>query len=660
MVRLLIPESFSVARCAGCVLRLGTLLVLLLGCGSARALDVRLLIDISDSMDRADPDGRRQDAIRSVIDVLPDGSTAGVWSFGQRVNRLIPHATVDELWRTQARARASALESVALYSAIDAALAEATWDRGDATTPRHVILVSDGELEIAADAERNRAAEQALLNELLPELVAANVRVHAIDLAAGGNSNLLRLLADETGGRTITLRDPASLVASLTSVLGAIDDRDEIPVRPVFRASRASPQEPPVEAQEKVQQGPSVAAAKGSFVIDAGVGSMTLIAFKPQQAQFEVTDPNGQRFDRTRIPPGSRWHVGVDYEVLTLEEPATGRWLVNADGTQRVFVYGDLELSLNEPPPVFAPSDLHALDVLLRDRRSGQAVPARFARLLSWNARIEARSRRPRSVIELDAAGAATLYLSDIGAVDEGQLVVGVTGRTFERVIRHDFTVAHPLRADLVPGDGEDVPTRLWLAVDQPGLDLRTLRPMAAIRKPPGSPRWEPFVSEPGGLWSLPIEGIKGRREVTIDLTGRYYQGGDFSYRVGPIRMKLPIEGPQRLVFDAEGRLRRETVERASLATRDVVSDATDAATSSPAAAEGPVVLSADDPPPAARPAPAQIPLWFAGLGVVIAFGLAGLLWWLLGRRTIAVPMPWGGEALEAGEERLDGAVQPA
>ena len=50
--------------------------------------DVRIIVDISGSMKDTDPDNLRQPAVRLLARLLPEGASAGVWTFGQYVNML--------------------------------------------------------------------------------------------------------------------------------------------------------------------------------------------------------------------------------------------------------------------------------------------------------------------------------------------------------------------------------------------------------------------------------------------------------------------------------------------------------------------------------------------------------------------------------------------
>lgn len=61
--------------------------------------DVRLLIDISGSMKDSDPDNLRAPALDLIVRLLPEGSKAGVWSFGHEVQLLVEHRVIDDAWR---------------------------------------------------------------------------------------------------------------------------------------------------------------------------------------------------------------------------------------------------------------------------------------------------------------------------------------------------------------------------------------------------------------------------------------------------------------------------------------------------------------------------------------------------------------------------------
>ena len=91
--------------------------------------DVRVLIDISGSMKKTDPHNLRKPAMELLVQLMPDGSQAGIWTFGQAVNLLVPHRPVDDNWITTAASKTVGITSVALYTNIGEALEQSTYDR---------------------------------------------------------------------------------------------------------------------------------------------------------------------------------------------------------------------------------------------------------------------------------------------------------------------------------------------------------------------------------------------------------------------------------------------------------------------------------------------------------------------------------------------------
>ena len=66
---------------------------------ASQNLDVRLLIDVSGSMQANDPENLRVPAVRLVAEVMPRGATSGMWTFNERVEPLVPTAIVDDEWK---------------------------------------------------------------------------------------------------------------------------------------------------------------------------------------------------------------------------------------------------------------------------------------------------------------------------------------------------------------------------------------------------------------------------------------------------------------------------------------------------------------------------------------------------------------------------------
>lgn len=135
--------------------------------------DVRIIVDISGSMKETDPENLRQPAVRLLARLLPEGASAGVWTFGQYVNMLVPHQEVTDTWRDMAIQRSAQINSVALRTNLGAAIETASDDYftdGD-LGQTHFILLTDGKVDISDDAAANTAEEKRILDRIVADLI---------------------------------------------------------------------------------------------------------------------------------------------------------------------------------------------------------------------------------------------------------------------------------------------------------------------------------------------------------------------------------------------------------------------------------------------------------------------------------------------------------
>jgi Mg-chelatase subunit ChlD len=164
--------------------------------------DVRLLIDISGSMKDSDPENLRAPALDLIVRLLPEGSKAGVWSFGHEVELLVEHRVVDSSWRKNAAQAVAEIDNSGLLTNIPAALEAALYDfdRLDPTYRTSIILLTDGKVDISESPMTNAIAARLLLATQAPALGAAGIPVHTIALSDEADWAFLTSLAKATGG----------------------------------------------------------------------------------------------------------------------------------------------------------------------------------------------------------------------------------------------------------------------------------------------------------------------------------------------------------------------------------------------------------------------------------------------------------------------------
>lgn len=653
-------------------------LLLLLACSTVlpmavAAADTRIVVDISGSMAKTDPERLLIPSVEALIELLPDGQPASIWTFGSQVNRLMDHEPVTDLWRAQAQIKARALPAVGLRTALPAALEAASWDRAGVRRQRDLILLTDGRLDLGPSAADNAAARDQLLQSLVPELAGAGIRLHALALSDLGDLALLQALTAATGGQFQPVRDLATLPEQLADLMARVRGIDELP-RPAApslpapspgaqAAAGASPAGP--KAAEEPTQVLSVTnppARPSAFRVEPNLAELTLFVEPTQASSGEGTiaqleSPAGDRYDQFRVPPGARWHVAGPREVITLREPQAGEWTLTGGRALRLYSYGELRLALLDQPSRLAPGLVHALTFTLEDQRTGAPVSPALARLIAFGAEVEADEGRATATVERSVDGLLQVMVANLDGVERGELILSATGPTFERELRHRFEVAHPLRVELQPpsqaSDGaisESSAGLLWAALNQPGVDSQAMTIAAGIAQPPAARRWYPLRREAAGLWQLVLPSeLAGEVELEVDVRAKYLNGGEFSYRTTPLRTVLPVTEARRLSFTDSGQVdavpapmpaSAPATTPAQTAPRDLLTDsdtgagAPDSVPADEGAPSAVVIGSTvpeglETPPDGSEDTP-KLPLWFAGAAMTIPLLLLGLLLWRL------------------------------
>ena len=164
--------------------------------------DVRIVIDVSGSMVDTDPHNLRVPALRMLNGMIPTGAQAGVWTFGRYTNMEVEWGKVDERWRELADQGAAKIHSRGQFTDIERALQRATygWNKADPNSRRNLILLTDGQVDIAKDQSKNDKSRDKILNQLVPELAANGVTLHSIALSSQADEALLKQMARSTSG----------------------------------------------------------------------------------------------------------------------------------------------------------------------------------------------------------------------------------------------------------------------------------------------------------------------------------------------------------------------------------------------------------------------------------------------------------------------------
>jgi len=282
--------------------------------------DVRVVIDISGSMKKNDPQNLRRPALRLLVGLMPGGSRAGVWTFGQYVNMQVPLGHVNDAWKAQARSRAEQIHSRGLFTNIEEALHRATKDwTGDPTRfRRDVILLTDGMVDVSKNSEENKASRKRILSTILPRLKKLGARIHTIALSERADHDLMRKLSTATDGWYEQVNSADRLQRVFLRIFEEVAKPDTVPLK------------------------------DNKFRIDSSVNEATLLIFKRDGGgqPTKIISPSGKIFDINNAPKSISWHQDEGYDLLTITKPEPGEWRIQAeiDPDNRVMIVTDLRM----------------------------------------------------------------------------------------------------------------------------------------------------------------------------------------------------------------------------------------------------------------------------------------------------------------------------
>lgn len=491
----------------------------------AEAPDVRLVIDVSGSMKRNDPNNLRQPAVDLLVRLLPENSKAGVWTFGKFVNMLVPHGQVDDPWRELAKARAHDINSVGLFTNIGEALERAAFDRdAPRAGPTSIILLTDGMVDIDKSPEKNTAEWRRIVDEIVPELKLAGYKVHTIALSDKADKDLMQRLAMATDGVSEVVDNPDDLLKAFLNAFDLAAPAQQVPLM------------------------------ENRFVVDSSVEEFTALIFRQITAeQTELIGPDDQVIRQGALPEDVNWHRTEQYDLITVAQPLEGEWRIKAEVAPdtRVTIVSDLHLRVRNLPVNIFLDGVETLDFVLQEDGETIARPE-FLNLLE--SRVSMQRVAPNAAksdsLEADAWRfdfAATdtpedgLYWVELPAfaqLGEYQLTLEVDGKTFQRGFRHRFIVREPFTAELSEAIADTGVLQPFLIVRAQGDNIlpRQTQMVASVVNPNRRKAVKPLVLTELDMWRAALElDLPGTYTITVEITGVDKKGNNFEYSLAPL-----------------------------------------------------------------------------------------------------------------------------
>lgn len=578
---------------------------------SESANDVRVLIDISGSMKRNDPNNLRAPALRLLTGLLPNGARAGVWIYGQQVNMLVPHGTVDARWKDHAQQAAAKIGSTGLFTNIEDALLKAgqDWRSADPAAQRSLIMLTDGLVDISKDPALNTASRDRIVNEILPRLRDAGVKIHTIALSKDADHALLRQLAAASDGW-----------------YEKVDNADDL--QRVF-----------LRMFEKATKPDTLPIKDNTVQVDASIEEMTLLVFREPGKSIELLTPADKIHSAAAPPASARWYSDTGYDLITLSKPEPGAWRIRGtqDSDNRVMVVTNLKvratglpnnLSIDAAPYYFV--QLTQDGTVINQQKFLELVKISLRRQDPQGKQIESPLLDDGQAPDI-SAGDGTFSYRFGNTMNEGrhELVLLVDGTTFKREQRQVINVySQPAAAGVSPhpaGGGRYVLT----VIPHAGLiDTQTMQVTAVVTGPDGNTAETALAQNGPAEWrrEITVDDGAGRSRVEFTVQGMRPDGK-------PITEKLDM-----ISFGADG------VEVVPPPAAPVAEPAAEPAAEAPPAAE--TVTADGHAEPAAETQPAEPVDWFAVAwqtllinAVLIAVGFFAYKRWRRTQRPPAVSL---------------------
>lgn len=386
--------------------------------GPSPAADVRLVIDVSGSMKDNDPDNLRARSIHLMTDLLPDGTRAGLWTFGQQVTNPLALGEIDAAWRERAQATLPSLTRYEQFTDLESALDVATDDLGPRSGATHLIVLTDGMVDIPAvtrKAERDRASRQRIFETQAPDLAGREVIVHTVALSDNADSALMQRLSGRTGGLAAVAEDANDLLRAFLDVLNQVVPRQQLPLE------------------------------AGRFLVDESVRELTALIFH-ESGEGEVTlrAPDGSRLSADAPGDAVRWRHDPFYDLIAVPAPAAGEWQVEGPvgAGSMILIDSALRLEIAPLPAILHPHFPLRLEAWLAGP-GAEASPTIAAQLASDEGTIAS-----TPLVQGDD-GRFRGTLEDVDRLGSARIDVRAQGDGFERLVSRGVTVTPAIDAEL-------------------------------------------------------------------------------------------------------------------------------------------------------------------------------------------------------------------
>jgi hypothetical protein len=272
--------------------------------------------------------------------------------------------------------------------------------------------MSDGKLALGSK-EKDEAAF-AELTGLLPEVAKSGIRLYSIAFTEMSDMKLLEDMAKATGGFFRLAKADKDLHVIFASIFEKIKSPDTIPLE------------------------------DDAFNIDKDISEAILLISKQPGTSTTLIDPTKGKHTTAKYGKNIQWYETKAFDMITIKEPAVGKWKVKLSTKEgnKVFVITNLNLKSSFDKGFVNKGDMAMIDAWL-EKEGGAISEKEVLEHISFSATVTSPDGQ---TTKIDLAKSNGKYIGEfvVNIIGEYSVKIAAESKTFKREKVLQFKAVEP------------------------------------------------------------------------------------------------------------------------------------------------------------------------------------------------------------------------
>ncbi|MCK5831045.1 MAG: VWA domain-containing protein [Methylococcales bacterium] len=476
--------------------------------------ELQILIDVSGSMKHNDPKNLRIPALKLLINLLPNGTQAGVWLFAERTKVLVKTGVVNRAWKKKALSKIKKIHSLGLFTNIEDAIQTSSnkWFEAPEDNPRHLILLTDGVVDVSKDIMESAESRERIIIDQISQLQQTGVKVHTIALSDNADTELLEKLAFDTNGWNETVQHAEQLQKIFLKIFKQAIPTDTVPI------------------------------TGNSFTIDSSVDEFSVLLFKKKGGKAtQLISPDKTKISEFKKPEHVSWLSDKNYDLITIKKTKAGKWKIVAemDPDNQVMIVTDLKLQVEDIPNHISDQDTIDLNAYFTDKH--QLISQEdFLNLIDISVElINEKGEKNEWKMEADTEKVGLFNNTDKPLLRKGKYTIKIKadGKTFQREFVQAIDVVKSLMTVKMDVDQKSRSITIKLIPDKKIINTEMLSIQASITQIGQATETHDLINK-HDAWVLVLDDVaeeEGKKIINFSIIANSLKGDSLSPNVKPI-----------------------------------------------------------------------------------------------------------------------------